>query len=297
MCSKTKLNKFYRKQWLKLASQICKLYLKKEIKQTDLTNLSYDKISSFYDIAWTDHMQVFSREMINRLPLPINGSGLDLTCGTGYVAGLIAEKINGEVTGVDISKGMLKIANKNYGHRCKFVCSDVMEYLYKQPSENVDVVTWAWGIGYTKPLKMIKEIFRILKPNGYVGIIDNSLFTIYEVVISGISTVAEYPSAIIGVMNVRWLPTVGSLTRRMRICGLKVLSSWKGEKTYYAKNRNDAIRRLIKTGAAAGYEYCFDKQYSEEIKHRFAEIFEKLYGSKKGIPITHRYIAAIAKKS
>ena len=98
-------------------------------------------------------------------------------------------------------------------------------------------------------------------------------------------------------MNIRWLPFVGSLTRRMRICGLKVISSWKGEKTYFAKNGNDAVNRLIKTGAAAGYEYCFSKQYSQIIKHRFEEIFEKLYGCEKGIPITHRYIAAISKKS
>ena len=178
MNSKIKEKKLLRKHWIKLALQICKLYLKKEIKQTDLTNLSYNKIASIYDSTWTDHMNVFSKDLVNRLPLLINGTGLDLTCGTGYVTGLIAEKINGEVIGVDISKGMLKIANQKYGHRCKFVCSDVMEYLYKQPSENVDVVTWAWGIGYTKPFKMIKEISRILKPNGHVGIIDNSLFNI-----------------------------------------------------------------------------------------------------------------------
>jgi len=297
MNSRIKEKKQHQKHWIKLGIQICKLYLNNKNNQTDLANLSYNKISSEYDLTWTNHIRVFSKDMVNRLSLPINGTGLDLSCGTGYVTGLLAEKINGDVTGIDISKGMLKIANQKYGNRCKFVCSDVIKYLNKQPSKSVNVVTSAWGMGFTKPFKMIKEISRILKPNGQVGIIDNSLFTVYEVTISGISTVSEYPSAITNVMNVRWLPFVGSLTGRIRISGLKVISSWKGEKTYYAKNGNDAVNRLIRTGTAAGYDNCFEKQYSQIIKHRFAEIFEKLYGSEKGIPITHRYIAAIATKS
>lgn len=296
MILEIKENKYHRKHWIKFILQVCKLYLNKKNCQIDLTNLSYNKISNLYDITWTDHMQVFSKDMINRLSVPINGTGLDLTCGTGYVTGLLAEKMKGEVIGVDISKGMLEVAKQKHGKRCKFVCSDVMEYLYNQPSGNVDVITWAWGLGYTKPYKMIKEISRILKPNGIVGIIDNGLFTIYEVVLSGISTVAEYPYAVKNVMNVRWLPTVGSLTRRMRLSGLRVLSSWKGEKTYFAKNKDDALNRLITTGSASGYEYCFEKEYSHIIKNRFTEIFEKLYGTDKGLPITHRYIAAIAKK-
>lgn len=296
MNSRIKVNKFHRKHWIKLGVQICKLYLNKKNNQSDLTNLSYNKVSSTYDHTWTNHMQVFSKDMLDRLSVPIDGTGLDLACGTGYITGLMAEKINGDVTGVDISKGMLKVANQKFGIRCKFVCSDVLEYLNKQPSESVDVVTCAWGLGYTKPLKMIKEISRILKPHGQVGIIDNCLFTIFEVVKSGIYTVAEYPSAITHVMNVRWLPTTGSLTRRMRINGLKVLSSWKGEKTYYAKNGNDAVNRLIKTASASGYEFCFENRYHQVIKHRFADIFENRYGSDKGVPIIHRYIAAIATK-
>ena len=47
MNSKIKEKKLLRKHWIKLALQICKLYLKKEIKQTDLTNLSYNKMQVY----------------------------------------------------------------------------------------------------------------------------------------------------------------------------------------------------------------------------------------------------------
>jgi ubiquinone/menaquinone biosynthesis C-methylase UbiE len=284
------------KHWIKFGFQICKLYLQEKNTQEELTTRSYNKISSVYDEKWTDHMNKFSIEMIQRIKFPKSGKVIDLTCGTGFVTHLISEKSTAEIIGVDISEGMLKIAKKKYGNRCQFVHRDVLDFLKDQPSESVDLVTCAWGLGFLKPYRIIKEVSRILKPDGQLAIIDNSLFTVYEVVFSGLSTVAEHPKSVINVINVRWLPTKGSITRRMRWSGLKIISSWKGYKTYYAKNGEDAINFLITTGTAAGYQFCIDKQYSEITKKRFGEIFKKSYGIKNGIPITHRYIAAIGKK-
>ncbi len=285
------------KHWMSLGFQICKLYLQKKNNQLDLTTKSYDKISSEYDKFWSGHMNKFSMEMISRIKFPKNGKAIDLTCGTGYVTHLITEHFNGEVVGVDISNEMLKIAKKKYEDKCRFVCRDVLDFLTDQPSESVDIVTFAWGLGFLKPYTVIKEISRILKPDGQLAIIDNSLFTFYEVVISGFSTIAEYPASVINIMNVRWLPTKGSLIRRMRWSGLEIVSCWKGEKTYYAKNEKNAIEFLLSTGSAAGYQYCIDTQYSDNIKQRFSKIFKKSYGTENGLPITHRFIAAIAKKT
>ena len=241
-------------------------------------------------------MQIFSKEMIDRLEMPKKGKALDLTCGTGYVTGLLATRMTGDIIGVDISQGMINVAEEKYSEKCSFICSDILKYLQGEPSNSADIVTCAWGLGYLQPYKIIKEISRILKPGGRVAIIDNSLFTVFEVVISGLFTVADFPEAIKHIMNVRWLLTKGALTRRLRFCNLQIIDSWKGSKTYYAKDGNDAIKRLIATGTAAGYDLCFDKRYHKNISERFGKIFSEIYGEKKGIPITHRYIAAIAIK-
>jgi ubiquinone/menaquinone biosynthesis C-methylase UbiE len=284
------------KHWIKLGFQICKLYVQKKNNQQQLTIQSYNKIASIYDVKWAEHMNRFSEEMINKIEFPNSGKGIDLTCGTGYVTNLIAEKLDGEVIGVDISDEMLKIAKKKYGNRCQFVCCDVLDFLKSQHSESVDIMTCAWGLGFLKPYTIIKESSRVLKPGGQLAIIDNSLFTVYEVVFSGFSTVAEIPASVINIMNVRWLPTKGSLTRRMRWSGLQIITSWKGEKTYYGENEKSVIDFLLKTGTVAGYQFCIDSQYSEIIKQRFGDIYKKSYGTEKGLSITHRYIAAIAKK-
>lgn len=286
----------HRKHWMKLGIKILKLYLNQKYQKSDLVNKSYNKISKSYDETWTDHMQHLSQEMLDKLTLPKEGNVLDLACGTGFVTGLLAESISGNITGVDASEGMLQVARQKHGNQCTFVCSDIIDYLLKQPSNTVDVVTCAWGLGYTRPYRVIKEISRILKKRGQVAVIDNSLFTIFEVVKSGILTIAEYPMSLTHVMNTRFLSTTGALTRRMQLCGLRVLRSWYGSNTYYAPNGNDALRRLMNTGTAAGYPYCFDEQHRRDIAKRFKQIFEERYGGENGIPIIHRYIAVIGKK-
>jgi ubiquinone/menaquinone biosynthesis C-methylase UbiE len=284
-----------KKHWIKLGFKLFELFILKE-NSSDLVKLSYNNISKNYDKTWTNHMQKFSKDMIDHLDIPKNGDCLDLTCGTGYVTGILADCTTGEVTGVDISNDMIGVAKKKYGKKCNFICSDIHKYLKEQPSNSVDVVTCAWGLGYLKPYNTLKEISRILKPKGKVAIIDNSLFTVFEVVLSGLLTVAEYPDSIKHIMNVRWLLTKGALTRRMSICNLKIIQSWKGSKTYYAEDGKDAINRLIETGTAAGYDLCFNKKYHDIIKDRFGKNFRERFGEEKGIPITHRYIAAIAKR-
>lgn len=289
-------SKRHTRHWLKLGIHILKLSLKQTEPTSNLIEKSYDEIANSYDEIWTDHMQHLSEEMLSRLSPPKEADALDLACGTGFVTSKIAELTSGNTTGVDVSNGMLEVARRNHGKHCKFVQSDVMKYLSGCPPKSFDVVTCAWGLGYSSPFRIIKEISRILRPGGRVGIIDNSLFTVYEVIQSALFTVAENPLALRHVLKVRFLPTKGTLKRRMWFCGLHVVDSWKGSKTYYASDGKSAIKRLLNTGTAAGYEFFIHEQYRKEIAMRFAEIFEEHFGEENGVPIIHRYIAAIAEK-
>jgi len=288
--------KHVRKHWLKLGCTILKLYFFQKEKTSELIAESYNEIAKTYDATWTNHMQHLSEELINHLN-PVTGADvLDVTCGTGFVTGKLAKSTKGKVVGVDISMKMIDVAKSNYGFQCEFIKSDVLDYLKKCPSESFDVITCAWGIGYSYPYRILKEISRILRPNGKVAIIDNSLFTLKEVLLSAFFTILEQPDALSHVMKVRFIPSEGFLRFLFRCSRIRVLESWSGSKTYYASNGKFAVDRLVRTGAAAGYEKYIKSCFRKAIADRFSEIFEQRYKQKKGVPITHRYIAVIGCK-
>ena len=70
-----------------------------------------------YDKAHVPHQSVDGIGLINKLP-PLTGSKvLDLGCGTGFLANVLAERVgpDGKVTAVDPDKERLRIARQKYG--------------------------------------------------------------------------------------------------------------------------------------------------------------------------------------
>jgi SAM-dependent methyltransferase len=221
---------------------------------------------------------------------------VDLTCGTGFVTGQLADRTGGHVVGVDSSAGMLEIARRNQGEQCTFIQADAVEYLRSLPPHSVDVIICAWGLGYSRPWHMVYEIARVLRLGGRVGIIDNTLFSLAEVLWASCLAFAETPTALTHAMRVRFLPGSWSLALLMRAAGLAVRRAWDGSKTYHVPDGQAAIERLTATGAAAGFEFAAGPDDHEAVFDRFAQIMEEKYKSADGIPITHRYLAAIGCK-
>lgn len=283
-----------RRHWLRFIVKLSYLYFRQPQKTKDLVNCSYNKISRTYDATWTNHMQQFSEEMVKKLIIPVDALCLDLMCGTGYVTGKLAEHNIKHVVGVDASEGMLQVARTKVREKSIFVQSDILQYLTSQPSKSFDVITCVWGLGYSHPSRVIHEISRVLKPGGYVGIIDNSIFSISEMYFTAIPVLAEKPDAITHVMKIHFLTGARSLSLRMKLSGIKVIESWFGTKEYYAYTGKEAVERMKATGAAAGFEFSFQKGLYEERQQRYVELLEQRYGNK--IPIIHRYIAAIGIK-
>jgi len=284
-----------RRRWLALAARVARLAVAQPQRTADLVQASYDAIASGYDTAWTDHMRHLSLEMLDRLAPAAGAEGLDLACGTGFLTEQLSRRTGRRATGVDASAGMLEVARRTRGEAADFVCADAVAYLAARPTHSADIITCGWGLGYARPWRVVRQAARVLRPGGRLGVIDNSLFSLAEVMVCSLLAFAERPDALVHVMKVRFLPTPWTLAGLMRLAGLRVKAAWGGSTTYHVPTGRAAIERLTATGAAAGFESAADPAAREAVFARFADIMEARRRA-EGIPITHRYLAAIGEK-
>ncbi|HNQ27332.1 MAG TPA: bifunctional demethylmenaquinone methyltransferase/2-methoxy-6-polyprenyl-1,4-benzoquinol methylase UbiE [Aquaticitalea sp.] len=106
---------------------------------------------------------------------------LDIATGTGDLAIQLAAKTHAEITGVDISEGMLevgrkKVAQKGLNNKITLMVGDSENLPFE--SNSFDAVTVAFGIRNFEDLeKGLSEILRVLKPNGTFVILETSVPT------------------------------------------------------------------------------------------------------------------------
>ena len=260
-----------------------------------LVRRSYDRISGGYDEVWTGHMRGLTEGLIDRMGVRAGDVCVDLTCGTGYATGLLAARAGRVVVGVDSSAGMLREARERHGE-CEFVEADVLEYLRGAAAGSVDVVTCCWGLGYSRPFAVLREVRRVLRRGGKVGVIDNSLFSLREILYCSFLTFAEEPAALRNLMRFRFLAGAWVLRWLMRFAGFGVLHSADGSRGYMVGSGAEAVGRLRATGAAAGFEYACGEEDEEGIFERFGEIIEEKYMGAGGIEVRHRYLEGIGRK-
>ena len=119
----------------------------------------------------------WKRSLLELLPDPANCSAaLDLACGTGDIALLLAERYPAAaVTAVDLTEEMLVIARRRgsaSGRRTlRFLCADMNDL--PMPAESVDVVTGGYALRNAPDLQQaLFEVFRVLRPGGTAAFLD-----------------------------------------------------------------------------------------------------------------------------
>lgn len=120
------------------------------------------------DAAW-------KREMVNTLPALSGPVCVDLACGTGDVAFLLARKYpDGDIIAADLTPAMLERARKNNPPtNVRFVQCDMCTT--GLPDATVDIVTGGYALRNAPNLRAaLREIHRILKPGGKAAFLDFS---------------------------------------------------------------------------------------------------------------------------
>ena len=140
----------------------------------------YDPIAEAYrDSKQLPFRRAVERYTLFRLLGDVRGSRvLDLACGEGHYTRLIRQAGAAEVTGVDISSAMVRLA-KDQERRaplgCRFSCQDVADF---EPAGEVDLVVAMYLFHYAgnreKLMRFCRVCRKALRPGGrIVGFLDN----------------------------------------------------------------------------------------------------------------------------
>ena len=140
----------------------------------------YDDIAEAYrgskQLSFRKYLEEYSLfEMLGNVR---GKSVLDLACGEGFYTRKIKQAGASEVTGVDISAEMIRLAEEEERDRplgCNYLNRDVAEF---NPSEPVDVVVAMYLLNYAKTreelLRFCQVSYNALRSGGrFVGVNDN----------------------------------------------------------------------------------------------------------------------------
>ncbi len=144
-------------------------------KMFDAVSYNYDflnRILTFgLDIGWR-------KKVVKIISLNNATTILDIATGTGDLAIMLSKIKDAKIIGLDISKGMLdvakeKVAKKQLNNKIELVLGDSEKLDFKDAS--FDAITVGFGVRNFENLdKGLKEILRVLKPNGVLVVLETS---------------------------------------------------------------------------------------------------------------------------
>ena len=157
-------------------------YQNSDLSKKGQVEKMFNNISKEYDIlnrVISFGIDVSWRKKIVKILKSKNPSMiLDVATGTGDLAIAMVETNAKKIIGLDISKGMLdvgieKIKDKNLNHTIDMVIGDSENLKYED--NFFDAVTVSFGVRNFESLDSgLREIFRVLKPNGSLVILETS---------------------------------------------------------------------------------------------------------------------------
>lgn len=122
----------------------------------------------------------WKHQTVRLVRVPPGGRALDLCCGTGDLAILLARRVGpqGYVLGVDFSEEMLRIAHRRAAAAgvaavCRFVQADAEALAVCQTA--FDVATMGFGLrNVVHPETALREALRALRPGGRLAVLEFS---------------------------------------------------------------------------------------------------------------------------
>jgi len=139
---------------------------------------TYDKVNALTSLGFS---KIWRKNFINTIAIKKDAKVLDLMCGMGECWPYIKKKSNNtaEIIGIDLSKEMIRIANKKYSNIVlseNIICNDAFAINYKE--NEYDHVVSGFGLKTLKLTHIEQLAFllkKVLKPGGSFTFIEMSI--------------------------------------------------------------------------------------------------------------------------
>ncbi len=264
----------------------------------------YNRLCRTYDDCFGSHVSRHSQRLIERLPIARGMRVVDLAAGTGTLTVPLAQRVgaDGHVTSVDRSAGMQTVCRRKCREgalaQVAFVENDMLAALKTLPEGEFDGVTCGWAIGYSDPVELLCQAQRILKPGGFVGIIENARHTLHPVRATALRVARTLPRHVARLMDLhRRLPRdTEHLASWFRRAGLKPRKTWDGNEPFTFRSGREVLDWVLRTGASAGFDRMMDPAVKQTCDRLFAEYIEQDHMRDGRIDVAHCYVAGIAGK-
>jgi ubiquinone/menaquinone biosynthesis C-methylase UbiE len=151
--------------------------MKNERRHVQLNEQKWDKWAKSFDEKGRihDYLREAQNGLVSLLDINPYMSFLDVGCGTGWALGEIAKSLHGrgQFYGVDLSTKMIAKAKENFKNQANFHFMKANAELIPLNNEFFDLIICTNSFHhYLNPVKVLKEMKRLLKSGGKIYILD-----------------------------------------------------------------------------------------------------------------------------
>lgn len=173
---------------------------------------------------------------------------------------------------------------------------DMIKFMEGIPNESIDIVVCGWAICYTNPTIFMREVNRVLKPNGKVGIIETRSDSEQLLMRAFEEVLCENPSYLKKYIKIE-LPSNDKVIEKWFLKEkFHQVYVWEGEEVLPCENASDAIEWILRSGAASGFLDVLDSLRQREILTHIEKKMDVLLKEDTNNKLSHTYVAGIAKK-
>ena len=269
-----------------------------EINRKQVMKYIFNKVSKRYDNQFLRFFVTSSKSIANKLDLEGDERVLDVATGTGSTALEIAKKLpNGEVVGIDYSKGMLKVAREKTEsmniNNVSFREMDMEAINFQYDS--FDVVSCSFSIFYADDMvQLLQNLATKVKKNGKImistfseGFLQPCMNLFHERLKKfGVNVPSEIPS--------HRLIKMEQCNELFKKVGLKEIAITQEQHGFFIK-KPENWWELINGAGSSGYIQSIPKKKLDDFKkEHFSEINN--LATKQGIWIEVGVIYTLGKK-